>query len=167
MNIFYLDPNPINCAQMHCDTHVVKMILETAQILSTVCYIGGNHRLPMYKPTHENHPCTVWARETGGNYHWLWRLGMQLCNEYTHRYGKIHKSARVIKACCIEPDELRHSIDRMTFPAQAMPEKYQRDDSAVAAYRSYYLGEKAALLKYTKRKPPEWVGDLAVFKEAA
>ncbi len=165
MNIFYLDQDPVLAAQYHCDKHVVKMILETAQILSTVCRHNYDSRPGLYKPTHEHHPCVQWANLTGGNYHWLWRLGTDLCNEYTYRYGKVHKSSAVIKACCLEPDNLRQSIEHLTFPAQAMPPEYQRDDSAVAAYRAYYRGAKSSLLVFTRRRPPEWLADVATFKE--
>ena len=147
MNIFVLDRNPILAAQYHCDKHVVKMVLETAQLLSTVCGQG-------YKPTHKNHPCTVWARESLPNYQWLWRLGRELGKEYTHRYGKVHKSSLVI-------DELPYSPATVTGTeftdfALAMPDEY-RQDCPVSSYRSYYLGEKRRMLNYTKRESPKWV----------
>ena len=36
MNIFVLDRNPVIAAQMQCDKHIVKMIVESGQMLSTV-----------------------------------------------------------------------------------------------------------------------------------
>ena len=97
MNIFYLDKNPKIAAQMHCDKHVVKMVLEYAQILSTAHrVIDGDEvadREGLYKIAHKNHPSTAWARAGRGNYNWLSDLWGYLGNEYTHRYGKVHKAA--------------------------------------------------------------------------
>ena len=90
MNIFYLDNDPKVCAQYHVDKHVVKMILETAQLLSTTHWMSGSEG--PYRQTHKNHPSAVWARSNKSNYIWLCELGMELCKEYTHRYGKTHKT---------------------------------------------------------------------------
>ena len=80
MNIFYLHENPQRCAEMHCDKHVVKMILETAQLLSTAHHeIDGEPSIECYKATHKNHPSAVWARENRSNYIWLWNLLNSLC----------------------------------------------------------------------------------------
>ena len=35
MNVFYLDKNTWEWAKMHCDKHIVKMIIEYAQLMST------------------------------------------------------------------------------------------------------------------------------------
>ncbi len=69
MNIFALDTDPVTCAQYHCDKHVIKMILESVQMLSTTCSILGAEA--PYKPTHANHPCTKWVRESWENFGWL------------------------------------------------------------------------------------------------
>ena len=90
MNIFYLDKNPKLCAQYHVDRHVVKMILETAQLLSTAHWLTGGEG--PYRATHKNHPSAIWARSNKSNYNWLCKLGLELCEEYTYRYGKIHKT---------------------------------------------------------------------------
>ena len=91
MNIFYLHDDPIYCAQMHCDKHVVKMILEYAQLLSTAHHeIDGTPSIDCYKPTHKNHPSAIWARNSRNNYRWLWWLLYGLQDEYTYRYGKVH-----------------------------------------------------------------------------
>ena len=87
MNIFYLDKDPKKCAEMHCDKHVVKMILEYAQLLSTAHRVlDGNEwadHVGLYKATHKNHPSAIWARESAGNYFWLNKLFQELCKEYT------------------------------------------------------------------------------------
>ena len=93
MNIFVLHPMPDIAARMQCDRHVVKMTLETAQMLSTaINELGGQ---APYKSAHVNHPCSVWARETLSNFEWLWEHGINLAQEYTARYGKVHKSEAV------------------------------------------------------------------------
>jgi hypothetical protein len=144
MNIFILDIDPVKAAQYLCDKHIVKMCLETAQILSTIS--GGP-----YKPTHANHPCTLWAKETLGNYRWLVVHGLAIGDEYTHRYGKVHKSVEVIKACKLfEPN----TIERVTPFALAMPEEFRKIDP-VESYRDYYMLKKD-FCDWTKRDYPEW-----------
>ena len=80
MNIFVLDASPLRAAEMHCDKHVPKMVLETAQIMSTVLNEKGLKGA--YKSTHKNHPCTVWAGQSFANYMWTMALGMALGLEY-------------------------------------------------------------------------------------
>lgn len=151
MNIFVLDLNPIKAAKYHNDRHCVKMILETTQLLSTALPHLEKGRVGPYKSTHTNHPCSVWARECRGNYHWLWKLGVALCKEYTHRYGRVHR-------CEPHLENLRLSkrvSKKITPYAQAMPERY-RLPNVVTAYRAYYMGEKRHLAKWTNRKKPCW-----------
>ena len=161
MNIFVLDLNPEKAAQYHCDKHVVKMVLETAQILSTVAIEKfPTARDVLYRPTHRNHPCTIWARESQENILWLSILGLCLCKEFTYRYDKNHKSQEVI----IPASGLllsKHAVK--TFPkhnltpfAQAMPNDYKNGD-VVKAYRDYYRYEKTKLLTYTRRRKPQWL----------
>lgn len=156
MNIFVLDPVPMQCAREHCDKHVVKMILETAQLLSTAHHeLGGKLPKDIYKSTHRNHPCAIWARAAVGNYNWLYELGMQLCIEYTHRYGKVHKTQAVLARLRKPPRSIPNT--GITPWAQAMPEQYQVPDNAIAAYRAYYIGEKSRMLQYTNRQRPDWL----------
>lgn len=153
MNIFFLHILPSICAIYHNDKHVVKMILETAQLLSSVHYIVPSTYIPQYKLTHKNHPCSKWARESMGNYLWLCDLGMELCKEYTHRYGKVHKCQAIIQ----ELKENLPDIEKkeFTMPAQAMPDTYKEDDS-VYAYRHYYFFDKSHIASWTKRDKPDW-----------
>ena len=155
MNIFYLDDDPKTCAEMHCDKHVVKMILEYAQLLSTAHHeIDGDPSIDCYKATHKNHPSAVWARENRSNYQWLWQLLSNLLQEYTFRYGKIHKteSSGVFWALKNLPHELRGG--KFTDPPQCMPD-YCKDDDPVVAYRTYYIKEKAYMAKWKFSEPPE------------
>ena len=92
MNIFILDQDPVKSAQFQCNKHVVKMCLETAQLLCSVFPSG----LAPYKRTHYNHPCAKWARDSWCNYMWLISHGHALCNEYEYRYNKIHKCQEII-----------------------------------------------------------------------
>lgn len=93
MNIFVLDRDVKKCAIYHNDKHVVKMILESAQLLCGVHHMTESNinDIP-YKLSHKNHPCSIWAREDISNYLWLCELGLELCKEYTYRYGRRHKA---------------------------------------------------------------------------
>lgn len=152
MNIFILDKSPQTCAQYHCDKHVVKMTLETAQLLSTAGRLAGWWRIPdcAYADTHIHHPCVLWCATSTGNYQWLHRLGVWLGREYTWRYNKVHKSASIIRA--LRP---RFVVHTMTTPPLCMPEQYWCGD-VVQAYRNYYMGEKVRFARYTRRSIPPW-----------
>ena len=139
-------------AQAHADRHVVKMILETAQILCTVLNELG-YSTP-YKSTHKNHPSVMWAKKSKNNFLWLKELGLELGKEYTYRYGKIHKSALIIENLP-DPDENKFKEKTLTSFALAMPEQYKTSDPVVS-YRNYYLGAKKDIMKYTKREVPIW-----------
>ncbi len=153
MNIFVLDLDPSIAAQFHNDKHTVKMILETTQILSTVLSSKGL-KAP-YKPTHINHPCVKWANASFSNFNWLYRLGIELCKEYTYRYGKIHKCEILLKEIIIPHPDMFYLLDLTPF-TQAMPEQYKNEDP-VKAYRNYYCGAKKHIMKYTKREIPYWL----------
>lgn len=131
----------------HVDRHVVKMILETCQLLCTAIWICGDGTVePPYKKTHENHPSAKWARASKKNWIWLRDLGIALCEEYTYRYGKTHKSETHIRAltCPDLPD-----VD-FTDPPQAMPNEYKHSD-VMTAYRNYYILGKSHLHLWKKR----------------
>ena len=100
MNIFFLSINPEVCAIMHCDKHVRKMILEYAQMLCTAHHVCGRYKNPkLYKISFKNNPCTVWARTSSGNYLYLYILFINLCKEYTRRFGKIHATETQLEYC--------------------------------------------------------------------
>lgn len=153
MNIFVLDQDPAEAAQMLVDKHCVKMVLESAQILSTVCHAKGLEA--PYKATHKSHPCTVWAGVSRGNWEWLIDHSLAMCAEYTHRYGRTHASQKVIEWCRDNAPEFSSTV-RTPF-AQAMPDQY-KSDCAVSAYRSYYKGEKSKFAAWKKRSAPQWWG---------
>lgn len=207
MNIFVLDLNPFVAAQQHCDKHVVKMILEYGQMLSTAhrlkdgrhtewvvtnpetgrrkriveCllpdesaepvwrepqhvddperYMPGRFELVIenqqcYRTAHANHPCSVWARETDANYHWLAMLFQGTLQEYTLRYGKQHSAARLAPFFQRSPHNIKPGV--MTPFAQAMPDEYKHED-AVEAYHRFYAGAKARFARWTEPAAvPTW-----------
>lgn len=153
MNIFFLDRHPSLCAEYHYDKHVVKMILESAQLLSTAHHLSDS--VGPYKVTHANHPSAIWARSSVNHYSWLYCLMLSLGREYQHRYGKVHKTIRDHGDTLWEtPRAIK--AQGWQDPPQAMPEHCQNPD-AVTAYRNYYATEKINLLSYTKRETPLWL----------
>ena len=161
MNIFVLDRNPITAAQQQCDKHVVKMILESAQMLCTAHRVlDGDEpadRFGLYKKAHTNHPCSIWVRESMHNYRWLWVHMMALGEEYTYRYGKVHKSIQKLGK---KLERLPHNIPRgkMTEFKLAMkqyPECMKED--TVESYRLYYQTKQDKFnMVWTNRDIPEW-----------
>ena len=143
MNIFYLDKCPRKAAQYQYNKHVVKMILESAQMLCTAhhCY-GDKYQVENvpYKQAHLKHPSTVWTRRSKSTYMWLYNHMMALGNEYTKRYGKTHLSITKCKDFLAIPP--RHiQGDDWCQPPQAMPDEY-KDKCSIQAYWNYYIGEK-------------------------
>ena len=135
MNLFYLSRDPVEAARMQCDKHVVKMILEAAQMLSTA-HAELDGESPAYKPTHKNHPSTVWVRSSADAYIWTFTHMMALGDEYKRRYGKVHKTIREhARALNRYPDNIAHV--QFEDPPQCMPDDYKRDDT-VLAYQLYY-----------------------------
>ena len=149
MNIFFLDRDPALAARFCSDQHVVKMVLETAQILCTAL---RRHGIPApYKPTHPRHPCVLWAGDSLPHWQWTRRLGLELGMEYTHRRGRVHASATIIADLSEQPE-----IPDLGWidPPQVMPDDYHRDD-VVAAYRAYYLGAKS---RFVGKGDAVWTG---------
>lgn len=154
MNIFYLDPDPSVAATYHVDKHVVKMILETAQLLSTAHQLLDGEREGLYKATHKNHPCSKWVRASKSNYQWLYSLFCSLCDEYTFRYGKVHKTDQKMREALSVPPTNITDVG-FTPPAQAMPDHCKKEDP-IAAYRTYYRLEKKSFASWKKRAVPDW-----------
>lgn len=180
MNIFYLDSNPKVCAQMHNDKHVVKMILEYAQLLSTAHRIldgklveglsksgrkAKRYELPdqrdqlLYTATHSNHPSAVWCRQTSTNYDWLYALFVETCNEYTHRYGKVHVTDNKLRHALSHRPKNIAKCDVWSDPTPAMPDTYKVAGSGVESYRNYYLGDKREMSRWTNREMPTWFAE--------
>lgn len=145
MNIFILNTDPMQAARDHADKHVPKMILESAQMLSTV--LGGP-----YKPTHANHPCTKWVAESRQNAEWLYLLANALNHEYRSRFGhdRNHKSWDAIKH--LQGFSKLPNVGVTPF-AQAMPDEYKNQD-AVTAYRAYYRSKP--FVAWGRSSAPDW-----------
>lgn len=151
MNIFVLDYDIDRCARYHNDKHVVKMITESAQLLSTAVRLSGIDA--GYRITHRNHPCAVWARESLSNWMWLRQFTERLNQEWQYRYDHTsdHGGWAIAKQL---PTPNLPDIGHTPFP-QAMPEQYRNAD-AVTAYRAYYRGDKAHIATWKHRDVPSW-----------
>ena len=177
MNIFYLHNDPKICAELHNNKHVVKMILEYAQLLSTAhrfldgylvdgrspsgrkkkLYILTDHRdYHLYVATHINHPSAIWVRQTDKNYRWLHMLLHCLCAEYTYRYGKVHKVEREGLLGVLHTVPKYIAQGDFTEPTPAMPDEYKVSENSVRSYINYYVGAKKHLASWKKRQTPEW-----------
>lgn len=152
MNIFVLDCDPEICASYHCDKHVLKMIVETSQLLSN-CF---PEETSPYVHTHMNHPVAKWVRETSENYKWTYRLLYHLIREYRRRWpGRDHACQRLLGTFLDIPKELQQA--EMTRFALAMPDEMKSDDP-VASYREYYWSKLADMeMKWTTRQIPNFM----------
>lgn len=156
MNIFYLHKDPVEAAKLQYNKHVVKMILESAQMLCTAHHHYGNGDKVPYKKAHYNHPSTIWVRENAYNYMWLYRHMLALGDEYTRRYGKQHLT---ITKCfnplfTLPPGIPIPKQSTNTQPPQAMPDEY-KDECSVQAYWNYYIADKSAIANLKKETPYE------------
>lgn len=186
MNIFILDKIPATAAKMHCDIHVNKMIVESAQMLSTAHRVidGVETRrrsksgltmpkyweLPderedlLYKPCHVNHPCSIWARESKANYIWLFELFENLCWEFTDRFEKIHASERLL---ALHLGRLPNNIPDLPLTpfARAFGPEYdslKEEEDDVTAYRKYYISKQDKFnMTWRNDSRPNWFEDKA------
>ena len=163
MNIFVLDDNPFRAAEMMCDKHIPKMIVESAQMMASALRRHGatDEDMPLtksgtpYKGGYKHHPCTVWAGDSFENFSWLTDHAMTLCFEYTSRFGKKHGCDDAISHLWRLAIKVKLGASHQRTPfAQAMPDEY-KDDDAVKAYRAYYHSKQFA--KWEKGTPaPNW-----------
>lgn len=183
MNIFYLHQDPETCAQMHNDKHVVKMILEYAQLLSTahrvidgieeqalsksgrkqkVWRLSDDREQTIYKASHINHPSAKWVRHNISNYTWLFEMWVNLLREYTYRYDKVHSSERLVEHLANAPKNIPTN-NGWTAPWRAMPDEFKvsrsTSDYTIESYRAYYLGAKVKMSRWTNRPMPQWFAD--------
>ena len=180
MNIFILDKHPVTAAQLQCDKHVVKMIVESAQMLSTAHrmldgYVEKRpsksgkrmvnywvHPKPymeqrLYKAVHHGHPCTVWTMETKANYTWHYEHFVALSEEYKYRYNREHLSYTKLKDILRNPPKNIPDGGLTPFP-QAMPDD-AKDSDPIKAYRNYYGRYKKELAVWNNGRPaPNWWG---------
>ena len=176
MNIFALDDCPEAAARYHCDKHVVKMIVEAAQMLSTAHrvldgteyvavrngrksrqWLHADDRL--YKVAHLNHPSSVWTRECAANYDWHFRLFCALCDEYTHRYGKIHATDLKLRGILQSfPSRINRKMPLTPFKLAMKSTPQCIDESnPVKSYRDFYQTKQDRFkMVWTKRPVPVW-----------
>jgi len=142
MNIFYLDKDPVKAAQVQYNKHVVKMILESAQMLCTAHHHYGSGDNVPYKKAHYNHPSTIWCRQNSRQYYWLFHHMLALGDEYTKRYNKTHLSITkcfdVLKNCPVGMP----LGGEFNEPPQCMPDQYKVPGCSITAYWNYYEQEK-------------------------
>ena len=140
MNIFYLHQNPEVAAKAMCNKHIVKMILESAQMLSTAHQILDGESDEYYKAAYVNHPSSVWVRQSSRHYQWLYEHFVYLNMEYSNRYNRTHMTYRKLNE---KLSELPANISDNGFvePPCAMPDIY-KCDTAIMSYRQYYYAEK-------------------------
>ena len=176
MNIFMVDEDPRIAAQAMVDRHVVKMILESGQLLSTAHrlldgketmaksktgrnvkrYVLPDEREPiLYGATHINHPSAIWCRTSIENYSWLHHHMMALLEEYSYRYGKVHKCDSMRGPLFNCPLNIDYEAPWQD-PPQAMPDDSKVDGDSVQGYRNYYINHKVRFAKWTKRTQPDW-----------
>ena len=185
MNIFVLDECPVVAAQLQCDKHVVKMIVESAQMLSTAhrmldgtmvmqpsksgkrmvkhydLYLGSDDleaELLYYKAVHYNHPCTVWTMESDTNYRWHHDHFVALCDEYTYRYGKVHKTDSLLRSplWAMPRNIPRGQLTPFKLAMKSNPE-CMFEHNPVKSYRMFYQTKRDRFnMAWTKRDIPEW-----------
>lgn len=185
MNIFFLDADLKLCAKYHCDKHVVKMITEHNQMLTTNLYVLCNvidekkrvdekkmkkvfrdfprvnerGKIEPYKMTHLNHPWTFWLRQDVERAMWAINLTKELCEEYTRRYKKIHKGSAIndwLRKKYESFNARDSTVDEKTMP-QCMPEQFKVTGNPVAAYRKYYKIAKSNFAKWNHSEKPKWM----------
>lgn len=176
MNIFYLHNDPVTCAQQHVDRHCVKMVLEYAQLLSTAhrvldgtqsvgvsktgrkqtrYVLSDSRESVLYSATHINHPSAIWVRKSDSNYRWLFSLYQALMDEYTYRYGKVHKCSALERTLASPPTNIVSG--KFTEPTPAMPEEFIVSGDSIKSYMNYYNGSKQRMFSWKMREVPQWV----------
>ena len=179
MNLFILNEDPVIAAREQCDKHINKMVIESAQMLSTTHRMldgtmyyelsKNNRRVKRYKLTdlreqqlykavHFNHPCTVWTRESLYNYIWHYKHFIALCDEFTHRYGKVHMTDTKLRKVLMAPPFHIPNVERTPFKLamKSNPECMVPEDP-VKSYRMYYKTKQSRFkMAWTKRDVPEW-----------
>lgn len=183
MNIFCLDNDPVECAKMHNDKHTVKMCVEYAQLMSTAHrvvdgnlwygrtingrkiarYFHANDEMNsiLYKACHINHPSAIWTRKCEANYNWLYNLWTALCEEYSHRYQRMHESFNRLEIpLMLAPEKIPSGEWTQPTPAMSQYKQCIVEGDSIQSYRNYYWEAKADMAKWTKRNKPVWWTEL-------
>lgn len=182
MNIFVLDKSPKISAEFHCDKHVVKMILESGQMLCASHWLHllneyypgkkeefkrvkdmqkwlieniPKEKQPPWKLSHINHPCTIWTNNSLSNYFWHHELSKSLCVEYTKRYGRVH-SSEIIIDWLGKNKPVKMTDKGLTQFVICMKEEYKISEDPVLCYRNYYIKDKSRFAKWKLNNQPYW-----------
>lgn len=180
MNIFILDEDPRIAASMHCDKHVPKMVLESAQMLSTAhrmldgvetkrrsrsgktmskyFMLSDVREHHLYNAVHFNHPCTVWTRESTQNYLWHYELFIALCDEYTKRYGKLHLTDRSLREHLKPTPNNIPDIEMTPFRlAMKSNPECMNESAPVESYRKFYMTKQERFkMEWKNAQTPYW-----------
>lgn len=180
MNLFVLDSDPVVAAQLQCDKHVVKMIVESAQMLSTTHRMldGWSEKRPsrsgktminywvhkndnlenvLYKAVHHSHPCTIWTMQSVENYNWHYKHFCALCDEYEYRYGKKHATDILLREVLSTPPDNIDLSDMTKHPLAMKSNPECMFEDTVKSYRAFYQTKQDRFnMVWTKRKTPEW-----------
>ena len=156
MNIFITDENPEICATDLCDKHIVKMVLESGQMLSTAHRLC-NGQSDVYKVAYKNHPCTIWTRASASNYFWHYQLFVAMSNEYKHRYKKEHTTfTKLQDKLCVLPRDI--PMGKLTPFACCMPDEYKISNNVILNYR-WFITNKPFKKVWTNRDKPNWYNE--------
>lgn len=177
MNIFYLSDSARECAQMHCDRHVLKMIIEYSQLLCTAhrvldgqettglsksgrrlkrwVFPTDDSRNEFHLASHVKHPSGIWCRETDQQYEWLYELFVYCCEEYTYRYKKQHACERFVDKLNVLPDNIP-TTGMFSQPPLCMPDSCKISTDAITSYRHFYHEEKSKFATWKVREKPDW-----------
>lgn len=181
MNLFILDSCAVKAAQLQCNAHVVKMVIESAQMLSTAHRMLDGYSIRassksgktqvkvwlhpdpdmdnvLYKAVHSAHPCTVWTMASDTNYMWHYAHFVALCDEYTHRYGKVHLTDTLLREKLVKlPKNIKSGpLTRFALAMKSNPECMFENDP-VRSYRAFYQTKQERFkMAWTNREVPEW-----------
>ena len=181
MNRFRIEETPSECAKSHCDKHVPKMVVEEAQMLCTAHRLldGTLEKRPsvsgktmvkywklpddresvVYKAVHMKHPCTIWAAESLANYRCAYALFEYLCDEYSHRYGKVHASqTKLLEILALAPENIYKTLTVSTMPlAMGAAPQCMGPNDIIGSYRKFYMTKQERFdIKWKNRPVPEW-----------
>lgn len=182
MNIFYLDKDIKKSVQYHCDKHVVKMVIESIQLLATAYYTQFGFisydnlekqdlkmmkedvfkdfpRNPNYRISHVHHPSSKWVSSSIKNWNWLLEFGLELSKEYTRRYNREHATHKCYIWMKNNPPKFLQNTP-WTHPPLCMPDIYKSEDY-VKSYRLYYFKEKSHFAVWNKlNNKPQWFSNM-------
>lgn len=153
MNIFVLDEDPLTSAYYQCDKHIVKMVLESAQMLCTAHRLWGNCDPRLYQVAYQNHPCTKWTRLSKDNYEWHSLHWLGLCEQYQHRYNRVHGCYERLSDVIVNAPRFIPNVGFTDHPI-CMPDEY-KTNSIVDSYRSFYHSKPFKMV-WSKVQKPSW-----------